>query len=153
MTIVKPGVQPRSRRPASKCSRWRKASSGGGLPGDSTPTRGTLGACAPTAMGMAKRTRSTRPVKIRRAIVMSPPNRVPWAPALGTSGHPSFEHLICLESQGARYGETEGLGGSAVDHEFELCWFLDRDVSRLDALKILSRYMAARLYRSGKCTP
>ena len=39
MIMFDPSVQPNSRSPASKCSCWRKASSGGGLPGDRTDAR------------------------------------------------------------------------------------------------------------------
>src|SRR4029453_11372735 len=55
MTTFDPGVQPNSRNPASKCSCWRKASPGGGLPGERTPTRGVLGRCASTASGASVR--------------------------------------------------------------------------------------------------
>src|SRR5437660_3744798 len=75
MTRFDPGVQPNSRSPASKCSRWRKASSGGDLPGESTPTRGTLGGCASAKSGTAKRANNTMPVRVGRTKIISPPSR------------------------------------------------------------------------------
>src|SRR5262245_55222883 len=74
MTIFDPGVQPNSRNPASKRSCWRNASSGGGLVGERTPTRGMLRGCATVADGMTKMASSTMPVTMGRVII-SPPNR------------------------------------------------------------------------------
>src|SRR5437773_5286225 len=53
MTMFDPGIQPNSRSPASKCSCCRKASSGGDLPGERTPTRGTISRMLPGSLAEA----------------------------------------------------------------------------------------------------
>src|SRR5262249_39414835 len=48
-----------------------------------------------------------------------------------------FDHLVGACEEGGGYGEAEHLGGSEVDHHFELGRLLDRKVGRLGALENL----------------
>ena len=110
-TIFEPGLQPSSFSLASNRSRWRKASPGGGLPGDRTPSRGTLAACcARAASGHA-----TAATEQRHELA-------------------AFElHLVGAGEQKRRDFDADGPGGFKIDNQFELVRCLDRQVGRIRA--------------------
>src|SRR5213593_1529232 len=102
MTTFDPGVQPNSRNPASKCSCWRKASSGGA--GASSAETWLL--------------RQRRGVRGGQSL------------AGRLAGHLAlFDHVVRSTKHRRRDRQAERSGGLEVDNKLELRGLLDREVS------------------------
>src|SRR5947209_6982228 len=44
-----------------------------------------------------------------------------------------FDHLVGAREPGGRHGKANRTGCFQIDHQFEFCWLLDRDVAGLGA--------------------